>query len=593
MGRFRSPFLSLLCILVWVASAQAGTQICQLQLSGGDRPNRGTVRLLAWADDSFEYVLTEDHFNSPLGDDQAYTTNGGDGFIVVNWDNHPDARSTGSVAVHIETSGGDYEAVFDSYTLPQGVVQCSPGYQTSPGKYPEVAGGVSGVVDAGGARLSWTADPNITYMVFRSVNVSGDLTNVRSNGIFEYLGEVQGTGDFYDTQNPVVCNPGNLLTESCNYYIVVPIDQNGVVGVHSEETVVIIPPTPTPTYTPSPTNTPFGAPTFTPTPTPSFTATATPTKTPTASPTPTPSPTFTVTPTPTETPVATPSPTPTVTPSPTATMPPTATPTSTPTSSPTPTATLTPTPTSTSSPTLTPTVTSTPSPTATNTATLTPTSTPTLTPTSTPTPTPTPTSTPTNSPTPCPPPTLDSIAATISGRSIDLCWTYGGCPAPGPEGFQIQWGTNPDLEQSPSTSLLTGNCATITGLLAEESYYFRIRAYNGGLYTDWSPVVTTDTLALPPLIQVAGYMSTDLDSGSSGNQNLELFAFTRDLADVVWIEVSYFGVPLGIPLQYSEDGLWKLQVPVSVTDPGDLLLELNAVDQNLQPRIFWPYLNVQ
>ena len=117
-------------------------------------------------------------------------------------------------------------------------------------------------------------------------------------------------------------------------------------------------PTPTPTPEPTATPTPTPEPTATPTPTPEPTPTPTPTPEPTPTPTPTPEPTATPTPTPESTPTPTPTPEPTATPTPT----PEPTPTPTPTPEPTPTPTASPTPSPSPSPSPTPTASPTPTP---------------------------------------------------------------------------------------------------------------------------------------------------------------------------------------------------------------------------------------
>jgi hypothetical protein len=256
-----------------------------------------------------------------------------------------------------------------------------------------------------------------------------------------------------------------------------PPGAGGDVDDFADVTIVVCPPTPTPTSTPTetatptdtatntPTDTPTNTPTDTATNTPTDTATNTPTDTATNTPTDTPVPTDTPTNTPTEAatatdtatntptdtpvpPTDTPTDTPTNTPTDTATatdtatntpVPPTDTPTDTPTNTPVPptdtptntavppTATDTPTQTATSTSTATPTntATSTSTATATNTATSTSTATATKTPTKTPTRTPTATATATRTPIPV---TAASIFPTRQTVNSKLTYNLTGFP---------------------------------------------------------------------------------------------------------------------------------------------------------------------
>jgi Galactose oxidase-like, Early set domain/Glyoxal oxidase N-terminus/Fibronectin type III domain len=228
-------------------------------------------------------------------------------------------------------------------------------------------------------------------------------------------------------------------------------------------------------------------------------ATPTPTATATSTPNPTPTPTYTPTPTATATATATFTPTPTATatipPSPTATatFTPTATATVTPTATATASATVPPSPTATATFTPTATATVTPTATATASATVPPSPTPTATPTATATPTPTPTPT----PNPAPSPPVATAATNVTSSSFTANWSS----VSGATGYRLDVATSGSFTGNSFVTgyrnLDVGNVTSrgVTGLNANMTYYYRVRAYNAGGTSGNSNVISVTTLA--------------------------------------------------------------------------------------------------
>ena len=162
----------------------------------------------------------------------------------------------------------------------------------------------------------------------------------------------------------------------------------------------------------------------------------------------------------------------------------------TPTPTPTPTATPTPTPTPSATPT--PTDTPTPTPTDTPTPTPTPTDTPTPTPAPTSTPSPTPSPTPTPTPTPAAPTNLTATAA--SSSQINLSWTDN---SNNETGFKVDRSKNGRGFTEIATRGADVTTYASTGLAASTTYYYRVRAYNGGGNSGYSNVASATTLPNP------------------------------------------------------------------------------------------------
>jgi galactose oxidase len=150
------------------------------------------------------------------------------------------------------------------------------------------------------------------------------------------------------------------------------------------------------------------------------------------------------------------------------------TPTPTPSPSPTPTATSTPTPTPT------PTATSTPTPTATPTPTPSPTATPTATPTVTPTPTPV--------QPPAPPSNLTATA--VSSSRINLSWTDNSNNETSFRVYRSKRGRGFKRIATVGADVTT---FSNTGLRASTTYYYRVRAYNGGGNSAYSDTASATT----------------------------------------------------------------------------------------------------
>lgn len=265
------------------------------------------------------------------------------------------------------------------------------------------------------------------------------------------------------------------------------------------------------------------------TPTSTPTLTSSPTPTPSSTPTLIPTSTFTSTPTPTSADTFTPTSTPSITP----TM--TSTPTFTSTRLPTETPTLTPTETPTDTPSLTP------SSTPTDTPTDTPSSTPTLTPTDTPTPTATRTPTSTKTPTSTAIPTRTPSATPTSSPTLSPTLT----PTPSP---------TPPMH--------------------------------------------------PPMILIGGYWTTRITHNQGGTINL--LALVKDeegLGNIDKVEILLAGVPSGILLRddglngdfLPQDGIFGMIfiIPPDVVQPLQALLEIQALDKDLNRSQLWPYLSVK
>ena len=178
---------------------------------------------------------------------------------------------------------------------------------------------------------------------------------------------------------------------------------------------------------------------------------------------------------------------PSATPTPTATATASSTPTSTATASSTATATAT----ATAAATFTPTTTPAPSPTPTATATVPPSATPTPTTTATATATVTPTSTTTPAPTPVAP--KASNPSHVAATSFTASWKS----VSGATGYRLDVSTSNSFgSYVPGYANLDVGVATawvVTGLTANTTYYYRLRAYNGNGTSPNSNVISVKT----------------------------------------------------------------------------------------------------
>lgn len=101
-------------------------------------------------------------------------------------------------------------------------------------------------------------------------------------------------------------------------------------------------------------------------------------------------------------------------------------------------------------------------------------------------------------------PVLSAVA--VSDTAIDLSWTDVGDFE---TGFELQIstdGTNFSAETTTGVDELT---YSDTGLTEDTTYYYRVRAVRDGFTSEWSEVVSVDTMAL--LTDVDGTSATDVD----------------------------------------------------------------------------------
>jgi hypothetical protein len=122
----------------------------------------------------------------------------------------------------------------------------------------------------------------------------------------------------------------------------------------------------------------------------------------------------------------------------------------------------------------------------------TPTPTPTATPSPTPNPTPTPTPTPTAAPTPQAPTNLTATAA--SSSQINLSWTDNSNNETGFKVERSKYGTRFNQIAARGANVTT---YSNIGLAASTTWYYRVRAYNGGGNSDYSNVASATTLPNP------------------------------------------------------------------------------------------------
>ena len=98
-----------------------------------------------------------------------------------------------------------------------------------------------------------------------------------------------------------------------------------------------------------------------------------------------------------------------------------------------------------------------------------------------------------------------------------------------------------------------------------------------------------------PKIQVAGYMSTDLDRFGG---DLEILAISRNKNGEApqSVEIFYQGIPTGIKL-YKDESIasvfkFNASIPAGAIQ-SKYLLQLLALDQYYQTSSLWPYLTVK
>jgi len=249
--------LKALILILVLSGVMAGAQF--LHASAGNVVDTGTlenspteVNFVTWMTDAIGLpcqapaaaggnpgqcqVVTEDGFNSALGQDQGYQ--GGRWYVSVpsNLTSPPYglAPTNGFSLIHVmfgglgADSGKLWETsfVYDglSATTDHGeVVQTVSSGASCPIMDP-------GSVDSGGKTINWQSNSASEYLIYRSVNGSG-AGNGASNGRYHYVASVNGaTFTYYDTN--ATCND----TGTGCWHIVIPADGSGnIAGCHSEE----------------------------------------------------------------------------------------------------------------------------------------------------------------------------------------------------------------------------------------------------------------------------------------------------------------------------------------------------------------------
>jgi titin len=90
--------------------------------------------------------------------------------------------------------------------------------------------------------------------------------------------------------------------------------------------------------------------------------------------------------------------------------------------------------------------------------------------------------------------TWDMLATTVSNTRIDLTWDDNFTDE---DGFSIERSTNGSTWTVINTPAANAVSYSSTGLTADTTYYYRIRANKGSIYTSYSNISSAKTNAAP------------------------------------------------------------------------------------------------
>jgi len=114
-------------------------------------------------------------------------------------------------------------------------------------------------------------------------------------------------------------------------------------------------------------------------------------------------------------------------------------------------------------------------------------------------------------------PPTDLVATGISGVRIDTSWSISSLEQ---TGQVLEYSTSP-LLTSPTTVSLgpTDTSSIVTGLTPGTTYYFRVKGTNAAGSSDYTPIVSASTFALPSLQVSAAFVITSGTEYNFGNIN--------------------------------------------------------------------------
>ncbi len=217
-----------------------------------------------------------------------------------------------------------------------------------------------------------------------------------------------------------------------------------------------------------------------------------------------------------------------------------------------------------------------------------------------------PTFTPTPTRTPTSPFTFTPTPTATTGQYTYLSWT-GGDPDPGDTvTYTVYLEAEDDTPDNIVAKDVTETLIDPGHLMAETLYYWKVVALdNHGAVMEgdlWHfttgktvPTATPTPEVHPrPLILIAGFWDTRLDSSTGGYLDVMAYASSPKTGLINRVHLLYDGIDTGIHIPRYEGNLFWLQdMPIN----GDLAaqsisLQMEAEDNYASTSLYWPYLNV-
>lgn len=223
-------FAAMLAVLAALTPAMAmtGTSFGRVARDNGALLPKGDLTFVAFLNGSDEVIHTENAYNSALGLGNGYVNHQNQGIWLINFANFSDSKVGDTYSVIFTSKQENLRGTYNGQ-VPGGLTEESAQITLKPAVAPIAPAGLAAQRTAEGVSISWTADPSLTYRVYRADLPSG-ADNGASRGIYNKVTQGVLSGTFVDTNT----RPGQEY-----WYLVLAEDKNGVLSGHSGEVRVL------------------------------------------------------------------------------------------------------------------------------------------------------------------------------------------------------------------------------------------------------------------------------------------------------------------------------------------------------------------